>query len=631
MASNTKNDKSTKYTFKGNNKKVENKYANIYQELNEKEVIYEANSLKKIHKLPEGEEPKQTVREPITRTISLEEAQQNAQRRKQAMVNEKQLATQRSTPVIAQRKKPELDRLESLERLKREKRESRIGSEDLFSSTRRIDLSDLSQDPDQTARFSRIEDEEYEDIKNDPSYIKQKAKERASMDKSDVEIYKEYSDFDRPKSDRVKTRGEKLADTLRHQRIRDDEDIRLRESEIEEIIRRRQEQSDSPTRGTRSKKYDDNNASFSQRLGTSSSKNNSRAEIYKRNYANREPKINIKKIASVVVILFLVIFFIAAGIDKLFGNKNNTTSTNNEKAVVTTPKNDENSKEVKNEPTEQENISKLEAIKSKVNSVEADRVDYIIKNIKTYPQSLISLLIRNPETVDYVYSFKDKERYNARKLSSNISSSYYVDGNVPLFLQWDRRWGYRDYGKEMLGLSGCGPTSLAMVIRSFDSGSGINPYDVAKYSQENGYISNENFTSWSLFEKGLAKYGLESKDVVPVEAKMKRALDNGQILIASVKPGIFTERGHIIVIKGYDKNGDFLINDPNSIVNTNKHWTFDELKNELRKIWGVSKVGGSSSDSNTTSSSSNNSSSTTSSSKNSSTSESEPSIIQDIN
>ena len=35
MASNSR--KSTRYTYKGNNKKVENKYANIYQDLSEKE------------------------------------------------------------------------------------------------------------------------------------------------------------------------------------------------------------------------------------------------------------------------------------------------------------------------------------------------------------------------------------------------------------------------------------------------------------------------------------------------------------------------------------------------------------------------------------------------------------------
>ena len=57
MASNSR--KSTRYTYKGNNKKVENKYANIYQDLSEKEEIYKSNVLKKIHKLSDEEKEKE--------------------------------------------------------------------------------------------------------------------------------------------------------------------------------------------------------------------------------------------------------------------------------------------------------------------------------------------------------------------------------------------------------------------------------------------------------------------------------------------------------------------------------------------------------------------------------------------
>jgi hypothetical protein len=33
---------------------------------------------------------------------------------------------------------------------------------------------------------------------------------------------------------------------------------------------------------------------------------------------------------------------------------------------------------------------------------------------------------------------------------------------VPLFLQWDKRWGYERYGSDYLAITGCGPTCLAM-------------------------------------------------------------------------------------------------------------------------------------------------------------------------
>lgn len=645
--------KDTKYTFKGNNKKVDNKYANIYEDLSNKDKLYEENSLKKLHKDENNDINK--IGQPVVRELSLEEAEKNAKMRKQAMLNEKQIAIQKSSPVVNHTMAQSYDRIESLERLKREKEASRLG----------------------------------QDVDN-PEYIKQKAKERANMDKSDVEIYKEYSDFDRSseprdeedselsvadiekglsrdsEADDFKTKKiENLIEALsKHEDERPTErlpkvrqtrrsprpvtledDVRIKENEIEELLRRRkiQEREESSKMTRAERKQARKKAKENKRDTTTSNPNSayrSRLDVYKNNAKKNAERINFKRLGLLIIGIVLVAVLVATGIDMLkhklgTSTPTKTTTKTSGKTSTSTSKTKSTATASKT-VTKEEKIKKLEAIKGKLNSQEAERLDYIIKNIDSYPDTLIDLVARNHETVDFVYSYKDREKYNNRKLSADINSSHYVDGDVPLFLQWDRRWGYRIYGKEMIGLSGCGPTSLAMVIRHFDSNSTVNPYDVAKYSQDNGYVSADNFTSWKLFETGLSKYGLESQDVIPVEAKMKKALDDNKILIVSVKPGTFTERGHIIVIKGYNKNGDFLINDPNSIVNTNKTWSFDELKSEIRKIWGVSSKGSTSSSakSNTKSGSDNTSSSSNSSSSSSddtsSSSDGDASIIQDI-
>lgn len=645
--------KDTKYTFKGNNKKVDNKYANIYEDLSNKDKLYEENSLKKLHKDENNDINK--IGQPVIRELSLEEAEKNAKMRKQAMLNEKQIAIQKSSPVVNHTMAQSYDRIESLERLKREKEASRLG----------------------------------QDVDN-PEYIKQKAKERANMDKSDVEIYKEYSDFDRSseprdeedselsvadiekglsrdsEADDFKTKKiENLIEALsKHEDERPTErlpkvrqtrrsprpvtledDVRIKENEIEELLRRRkiQEREESSKMTRAERKQARKKAKENKRDTTTSNPNSayrSRLDVYKNNAKKNAERINFKRLGLLIIGIVLVAVLVATGIDMLkhklgTSTPTKTTTKTSSKTSTSTSKTKSTATASKT-VTKEEKIKKLEAIKGKLNSQEAERLDYIIKNIDSYPDTLIDLVARNHETVDFVYSYKDREKYNNRKLSADINSSYYVDGDVPLFLQWDRRWGYRIYGKEMIGLSGCGPTSLAMVIRHFDSDSTVNPYDVAKYSQDNGYVSADNFTSWKLFETGLSKYGLESQDVIPVEAKMKKALDDNKILIVSVKPGTFTERGHIIVIKGYNKNGDFLINDPNSIVNTNKTWSFDELKSEIRKIWGVSSKGSTSSSakSNTKSGSDNTSSGSNSSSSSSddksSSSDGDASIIQDI-
>jgi len=645
--------KDTKYTFKGNNKKVDNKYANIYEDLSNKDKLYEENSLKKLHKDENNDINK--IGQPVVRELSLEEAEKNAKMRKQAMLNEKQIAIQKSSPVVNHTMAQSYDRIESLERLKREKEASRLG----------------------------------QDVDN-PEYIKQKAKERANMDKSDVEIYKEYSDFDRSSEPRDEEDSElsvadiekglsqdSEADDFKTKKIEDliealnkhedqrpterlpkvrqtrrsprpvtlEDDVRIKENEIEELLRRRkiQEREESSKMTRAERKQARKKAKENKRDTTTSNPNSayrSRLDVYKNNAKKNAERINFKRLGLLIIGIVLVAVLVATGIDMLkhklgTSTPTKTTTKTSSKTSTSTSKTKSTATASKT-VTKEEKIKKLEAIKGKLNSQEAERLDYIIKNIDSYPDTLIDLVARNHETVDFVYSYKDREKYNNRKLSADINSSYYIDGDVPLFLQWDRRWGYRTYGKEMIGLSGCGPTSLAMVIRHFDSDSTVNPYDVAKYSQDNGYVSADNFTSWKLFETGLSKYGLESQDVIPVEAKMKKALDDNKILIVSVKPGTFTERGHIIVIKGYNKNGDFLINDPNSIVNTNKTWSFDELKSEIRKIWGVSSKGSTSSSakSNTKSGSDNTSSSSNSSSSSSddtsSSSDGDASIIQDI-
>lgn len=646
MASSGRNK--TKYTYKGNNNKADNKYANIFQDLNEKEELYKSNLLSKIHETDENsDENIADASKLVITTISAEEAELNAKKRRQAAKNQKRFATRKSSPVVENEKNNAISKQESIEKLKKEK---------MASKNTEIDLS--GEDKQNTSVFSFSEKSEEsgnegisESYFDDIDYIRQKARERAMMDKSDVKIYKEYSDFDKPvdskeeknkkinKEDKLSV--SKIEKNLKEQEkkknsesgyVEDEttifeikknkEDVKAREEEIEKILRLKDEKLGDDSRNTTSRRRDRKKDEPVEKT----SKASRRSEVYKKNTAKNTKKINFKKIFGVIIIIAVIIIGVSAAMDRLKSSKQadkNSIST----SQVSTQKKKETGKEKKKESLD-EKKSKLEAIKSKLNADESKRVDYIIDNIDSYPSELIDKLINNPETVDYVYSYKDKNKYNAKPLAEGITSSYFVDGDVPLFLQWDRRWGYRNYGKEMIGLSGCGPTSLAMVIKHFDKNADVNPYTVAQYSQKHGYVSNENFTSWKLFEDGLKTYGLESRDLVPVEAKMKRALDNGQILVASVKPGIFTQRGHIIVIKGYNSKGDFLINDPNSIINTNKTWSFDELKNEIRKIWSISEIGSSNSSEDTDSKQQRDNNKKDS--NDSTGSSDDPSIIQDI-
>ena len=67
---------------------------------------------------------------------------------------------------------------------------------------------------------------------------------------------------------------------------------------------------------------------------------------------------------------------------------------------------------------------------------------------------------------------------------------------------------------------------------------------------------------------------------------MKQALDQGSVIICSMRPGDFTTTGHFILLRGYDENG-FLVNDPNSRKNSEKQWNYDALSGQIKCLWEI--------------------------------------------
>lgn len=49
-------------------------------------------------------------------------------------------------------------------------------------------------------------------------------------------------------------------------------------------------------------------------------------------------------------------------------------------------------------------------------------------------------------------------------------------GGIPLLLQWDERWGYKNYGDNIMAINGCGPTCLSMVVSYLKQNGQYHPY-----------------------------------------------------------------------------------------------------------------------------------------------------------
>lgn len=114
--------------------------------------------------------------------------------------------------------------------------------------------------------------------------------------------------------------------------------------------------------------------------------------------------------------------------------------------------------------------------------------------------------------------------------------------DVPLILQKDPEWGELNYGSNgtrSLAENGCAIVSLAMVD-AYLSGEEVTPKDVLDWSGQDYYVHNQG-TSWQIFYDYALDHGLNFLNHGANFATAMDAVQNGEIVIASVEPGYFTE------------------------------------------------------------------------------------------
>ncbi len=260
---------------------------------------------------------------------------------------------------------------------------------------------------------------------------------------------------------------------------------------------------------------------------------------------------------------------------------------------------------------------------------ENELIAAVIKQPELYPPKLLEALANNPEMAEFVKGYPLSDAETVGKFTSGEKEAdfplflqwdprwgyaYYGDdsniavsgcgptslsmalfyltsgekeADFPLFLQWDPRWGYAYYGDDSnIAVSGCGPTSLSMALFYLTGDDSLTPDYLADYSMEHGYYVSGTGTAWALITDIPPLYGVSVSEPDADERLMKRELDKGNILIASVGPGDFTAGGHLLVIYDYDRSG-FKINDPNCIARSRQSWDFETLKPQIKHLWSL--------------------------------------------
>lgn len=202
----------------------------------------------------------------------------------------------------------------------------------------------------------------------------------------------------------------------------------------------------------------------------------------------------------------------------------------------------------------------------------------IYDHMDQYPEALLNNLCCNPNMLDFALGYPE----NYDTTSGTLEASE-LDG-IPLFIQWDKRWGYDAYGNDVIGLSGCGPTCLSMIVIGLTKNQEATPDKLADYATEHGYYEQNSGTKWSFMDEVAAVYGVQGYYIYLSKDNMQEELSQGHPLVCAMRSGDFTSQGHFIVIAGME--GDkFLVHDPNSIERSQQLWDYDTLQYQISAIW----------------------------------------------
>ena len=168
-------------------------------------------------------------------------------------------------------------------------------------------------------------------------------------------------------------------------------------------------------------------------------------------------------------------------------------------------------------------------------------------------------------------------------------------------MQTDPKWRYKDYSakgeKTTIGASGCGPTSMAMVLATWADPK-VDPVSECAWALAHGYKAPHSGTYYGYFEPAGARYGLQvtrlnwsniyGNSKSQYHAQAKAAIDRGDLVIACMGKGNWTSSGHYVLV--WDIKGDTIyINDPASTKTSRTRGSYQLFKQQVKYYWTIKR------------------------------------------
>ena len=167
--------------------------------------------------------------------------------------------------------------------------------------------------------------------------------------------------------------------------------------------------------------------------------------------------------------------------------------------------------------------------------------------------------------------------------------------DITYFCQADEAWAKQPYGSDSIGGYGCGPTVMAMVVASMTDAQ-TDPVAMSAWAVSHGYWARRSGSAHAIVPGTAQSFGLQAESFAArTPEELKAALTSGNLMVALMGPGHFTQRGHFILLRGVTLSGDILVADPNSPQRSLTVWDAQLILNELSHstdsgapLWAIS-------------------------------------------
>lgn len=197
-------------------------------------------------------------------------------------------------------------------------------------------------------------------------------------------------------------------------------------------------------------------------------------------------------------------------------------------------------------------------------------------------QNLASKIIDATEVKEITNQVNEKATTGSSK--GGVKAKVYKDHSITMkhkketihgfvyFNQTDKEWNDNGY---QIRHSGCGPTSMAVVITTL-TGKWVTPVETTAWAYEHGYYSS-NGSIHSVVNALSTEYGLKCEGVGRDKEKIKAALKEGNPVVCLMGPGYFTKGGHFMVLVDIDKEDHVTVADVASRTRSSYKYALDSI------------------------------------------------------